>query len=385
MGIVTEMNLLLRAKIPQQIAKLQQLGSLCGATPTGRGCEQVKWAAAEIVSKDPQMHDLGGSLLGEFSTIWGRRETQESVRVLRVDKAKGGPKGFASGDPRTRQLGRTLSDEFAVIRKKYRTPTNPIVLCHGLLGFDELKLAGNCLPGIHYWKGVTEAFNAHNIGFILTSVPASGSVEVRAKALAECIQLNAKGRNVNLIGHSMGGIDARYMISKLKPLDFKVLSLTTVATPHRGSAFADYCLESIGERWIPRVYKALETIGMQTGAFSQLTAEYMINVFNKNVPDGESVRYFSYGAMTQPSLFSMLRTPHRIISENEGPNDGLVSVSSARWGVYRGTLVGPSHLDLIDWTNRLRWVVLGAAGRRDQFNAVAFYLGVADMLAGEGL
>ncbi|KAG0138070.1 hypothetical protein HOY82DRAFT_546310 [Tuber indicum] len=183
----------------------------------------------------------------------------------------------------------------------------------------------------------------------------------------------------------MGGIDARYMISKLKPLDFEVLSLTTVATPHRGSAFADYCLKVIGKQRIPRVFKALETIGMQTGAFSQLTTEYMINEFNGSVPNEESVRYFSYGAMTQPSLFSMFRTPHRIILENEGPNDGLVSVSSAQWGVYKGTLVGPSHLDIINWTNRLKWIILEATGRRNKFNAIAFYLAIADMLAGEGL
>jgi len=164
-----------------------------------------------------------------------------------------------------------------------------------------------------------------------------------------------------------------------------VLSLTTVATPHRGSAFADYCLKVIGKQRIPRVYKALETIGMQTGAFSQLTTEYMINEFNGSVPNEESVRYFSYGAMTQPSLFSMFRAPHRIILENEGPNDGLVSVSSAQWGVYKGTLVGPSHLDIINWTNRLKWIILEATGRRNKFNAIAFYLAIADMLAGEGL
>lgn len=42
------------------------------------------------------------------------------------------------------------------------------------------------------------------------------------------------------------GLDSRYMISRIKPLDFNVLSLTTIATPHRGSAFADYMFESIG-------------------------------------------------------------------------------------------------------------------------------------------
>jgi hypothetical protein len=36
------------------------------------------------------------------------------------------------------------------------------------------------------------------------------------------------------------------MISRLRPTDFKILSLTTIASPHRGSAFADYMFETIG-------------------------------------------------------------------------------------------------------------------------------------------
>lgn len=42
------------------------------------------------------------------------------------------------------------------------------------------------------------------------------------------------------------GLDARCMISRLHPPDVNVLSLTTVATPHHGSAFADYMFDRIG-------------------------------------------------------------------------------------------------------------------------------------------
>ena len=58
-------------------------------------------------------------------------------------------------------------------------------------------------------------------------------------------------------------------------------------------------------------------------------------------------RYYSYGASCDPYLLSMFRQPHRIIEKEEGPNDGLVSVQSSRWGEYKGTLKGVSHLDLI--------------------------------------
>lgn len=33
---------------------------------------------------------------------------------------------------------------------------------------------------------------------------------------------------------SQRGLDSRYMISRLQPQKFNVLSLTTIATPHRG-------------------------------------------------------------------------------------------------------------------------------------------------------
>ena len=36
----------------------------------------------------------------------------------------------------------------------------------------------------------------------------------------------------------MSGLDSRYMISQLKPPNVKVLSLTSIATPHRGNGNA---------------------------------------------------------------------------------------------------------------------------------------------------
>jgi triacylglycerol lipase len=150
------------------------------------------------------------------------------------------------------------------------------------------------------------------------------------------------------------GLDSRYMISQLKPSHVKVLSLTTIATPHRGSAFADYLFKRIGMTNIPKLYKALNYFGFETGAFEQLTMEYIRNSFNPRTPDVEGVEYYSYGATLRPSLTSVFRKSHKVIDELEGPNDGLVSVASSRWGTYKGTLDNVSHLDLINWTNRLR-------------------------------
>ncbi|KAL4762332.1 triglyceride lipase [Aspergillus foveolatus] len=291
----------------------------------------------------------------------------------------------ASPDPRLEDFGKVIRDEYALVRKHYDTPKHPIILAHGLLGFSELRLAGPLLPGIHYWRGIKEAFSLKGVEVIAASVPPSASIEMRAKVLAETIASAARGREVNIVAHSMSGLDARYMITHLKPKEFKILSLTTIATPHRGSAVADYLLQQIGDDRLAQLYYLLEKIRIESGAFSQLTCEYMEKTFNPQTPNIEDVRYYSYGAVMEPRLWSVFRLSHRLLQQLEGYNDGLVSVASSKWGGYKGTLMGVSHLDLINWSNRLKWLAGEITGQRPNFNAVAFYLDIADMLAKEGL
>lgn len=147
------------------------------------------------------------------------------------------------------------------------------------------------------------------------------------------------------------------MISRLKPPNVDVRSLTTIAAPHRGSAFADYMFDRIGPIYMPKLYKTLEYFGLDTAAFSQLTRKYMREEFNPKTPDVTGINYYSFGASLEPRRFSIFQPSHDIIRELEGaPNDGLVSVPSSMWGTYKGTLIGVSHLDLINWTNRLKWM-----------------------------
>lgn len=156
------------------------------------------------------------------------------------------------------------------------------------------------------------------------------------------------------------------MISHLNPPNVEVLSLTTISTPHRGSTFADYLYPALGPPSLPFLYKALNHFGLETGAFRQLTKPYMTESFNPRTPDREDVAYYSYGASLDPGMMSLFNVSGRIVAREEGGNDGLVSVESARWGQYQGTLEGVSHLDLINWTNRLRWYWWRITGRRER-------------------
>ncbi|TGZ85515.1 triacylglycerol lipase [Ascodesmis nigricans] len=314
---------------------------------------------------------------------------QSDPRIKNIDNGAspdGKAEEEARKDPRIDDRGNELMDQFSVLKEKYNAPQNPIVLCHGLFGFDEIRLAGQYVPGIEYWRGICDALRMHDVEVIIASVPPSASIERRAEALAEGVKRAAKGRKVNLIGHSMGGIDARYMLSLLRPNEFCALSLTTIATPHHGSSFADYLFTTIGPTYTPRILSSLASIGLETGAFSQLTTSYMTQTFNPSVPDAAGVDYFSYGAMMSetPKPWSLFRFSHGIVEEREGPNDGLVSVESAKWGKYEGTLVGVSHLDIINWYNRMEYFVDMAMGKKRRFNAVAFYCALIDNLAKRG-
>ncbi|KIW19286.1 hypothetical protein PV08_03580 [Exophiala spinifera] len=287
-------------------------------------------------------------------------------------------------DPRLPELGRLIQDDYAAFKTHYSTPRYPIVLAHGLLGFDEWRVAGPYLPSIHYWRGIKDAFARNGIECITTTVPRTGSIETRAAALSSQITQHARGRSVNIVAHSMGGLDARYLISRLCPLTFRVRSLTTVATPHRGSSAADMLFRDIGPDLLPRLYAVLDRLHVDSGAFAQLTTAYVNDHFNRVVPNDPDVQYFSFGATASPHLLSVFRLSHDLMELVEGPNDGLVSVRSSRWGEYMGTLDGVTHLDLINWTNRIKRLAARLGIVTERFNAVAFYLGVADMLAKEG-
>ncbi|KAJ9126392.1 hypothetical protein QFC24_002130 [Naganishia onofrii] len=253
--------------------------------------------------------------------------------------------------------GENVEESMAKIEQKYETPKNPLVFCHGLLGFD--YLGPSSLPPvfcyikslqISHWRGIREVLEANGCEVMITRVPATSSTKIRSEILMAAIEERYPGREVNLIGHSMGGIDGRYMISKLKPEKFKVSSLTTISTPHRGSPFADYVIDNIiGRANLPSWLSLLDSLKLPNGgdgtAFEALGSKSMES-FNEECPDDPNVKYFSWGACFEPGYLDTFRWSHSIIYAAEGPNDGLVSVQSAKHGEYQGTLVGVSHTDL---------------------------------------
>ena len=154
---------------------------------------------------------------------------------------------------------------------------------------------------------------------------------------------------VNLVAHSMGGLDARYLIRELGMHDI-VASLVTVATPHHGSALADIVLEQ-PERvreWMTDAARWVSDATMEgtpsnfRRAVADLTPDYVKGTFNPGIPDHPDVRYWSYSARagrgTETPINPLLRPLNTLLYTREGPNDGFVSVESAIWGESLGVL-----------------------------------------------
>lgn len=139
-----------------------------------------------------------------------------------------------------------------IVSERFLAPKDPIVLCHGLFGFDVVGPQSFPALQLHYWKGIKEALESIGCQVHISKVGTVDSLMVRAKQMVTTLnEKYPEGQKLNFIGHSMGGLDARYLISHLKESrNFDVNALISVATPHRGSSFMDWCREALGVGYI---------------------------------------------------------------------------------------------------------------------------------------
>jgi triacylglycerol lipase len=186
---------------------------------------------------------------------------------------------------------------------------------------------------------------------------------------------------VHIIAHSMGGLDARFLIAKLGFGD-RVASLTTISTPHRGSAIADVLLKIIPDN----VNKALSAIASVYGrtftdrdladgsdlkaALSSISEKTTHETFNPDVQDDPRVTYLSWAGVSEiigipnpkdqvacegtlhtrlgirdgMDLSLVLASPFVAHGLELRPNDGFVTVESAKWGKFMGCIPA-DHLD----------------------------------------
>jgi triacylglycerol lipase len=208
----------------------------------------------------------------------------------------------------------------------------PMVFCHGMLACTMLRL--QLRDECNYFGVLRPFLEERGFRVLCPCVVPTGGVVERARMLAEQIR-RWTSEPVNIVAHSMGGLDARYVISHLGMAD-QVKTLTTISTPHRGSFMADWFCANF-ERRVP-LLGALRAMGVSVEGFNDCRPS-VCRRFNECTPNASQVRYFSYaGEVPLHKVTPMLRRAWDLLTAAEGPNDGLVSVRSARWGEFLGTV-----------------------------------------------
>jgi triacylglycerol lipase len=225
----------------------------------------------------------------------------------------------------------------------------PVVLAHGM------GTQAQIMQLIPYWGSIPSDLKNEGADVYVTSVNAMDTTANKAlswKKQALQILAVTGAKKLNVIGHSHGCLYTRYAISNLGMAQY-VVSHTSIAGPHRGSVIADMIMGAIPSTLQPMVGSVLDTImsflmgdvnGNSVGNGRDLTRSYMINTFNPNTPNISSIYYQSYaykvlnviGAGPIFSITWLAMLPF------EGDNDVLVSVTSAKWGNFKGVISGAS-------------------------------------------
>lgn len=292
-------------------------------------------------------------------------------------------------------------------------PPYPVVLAHGFFGFDDF--AG--VDFVRYFFGVVD--DLHDTGerhVYATEVDPFADSTTRGMALIDQIEaiLEETGHaRVNLIGHSQGGLDAR-VVASLRP-DL-VASVTTIATPHRGTIVSDVLLELVEDERLRDLVDAFvrlvgaalyDAVGEETSVFAAIRqfGSEGIEAFNETYPDVDGLPYFSIAGRSANAIVRgpclrgespdfidrwniyldpldvLFTVPGAIVAERligSEVHDGLVTASSAEWGRFLGCIPA-DHMDEVGH-------LLGdSPGFGNGFDHLRFYRDLVAFLRDEGL
>lgn len=306
---------------------------------------------------------------------------------------------------------------------------NPIVLVHAFNGSATNSWSFN---------GVKEALEGDGHFVYVADLPPYAGTPLRAGILRDQLteartEYCAKVKRdvdpiqcltqtkVNMIGHSQGGLDGRYVISRLGYAE-NVASLTTISAPHRGTPIGDVGVGLLGRNDpISNEFFKLIAYARTSDALAQDTkigdalfwlSEKRANDPQYDMPSDPRVAYFSWAGIasvrgthddqeTAADLSAcegkVFGTPGRTAKfdlvhdasfialiplftrADQKPNDGHIPVNSAKWGEFQGC-VPADHLDLIG-----RPAEQHREPSEAGFDHLTFYRVIADTLGKRGL
>ncbi|MCO7190684.1 MULTISPECIES: triacylglycerol lipase [unclassified Pseudoalteromonas] len=250
----------------------------------------------------------------------------------------------------------------------------PVVLVHGLFGFDNLL-------GVDYFYRVPSVIRQEGGNVYVAEVSSAHNSELRGEQLLEQVALvrALTGKDkVNLIGHSQGAQTIRYVAS-VKPQ--WVASVTSIGGVNWGSRFADVVRGgvdqgSFSEQFLASLANGLAGLidllsGKPTApkdaleALEALTTEGTL-AFNQKYPEGVPATYCAQGDMLADNgvyyfSWSGSRAWTNLLDPADNAlllfsgvfdeaNDGLVSACSSNLGYVIGNDFKMNHLDQVNQT-----------------------------------
>ncbi|MBC3911284.1 lipase family alpha/beta hydrolase [Undibacterium umbellatum] len=283
----------------------------------------------------------------------------------------------------------------------YTETKYPIVLVHGLFGFDKIG-------PVDYWYGIPSALRSDGAKVYVTQVSAANSSEVRGEQLLSQVKqiLAVTGAaKVNLIGHSHGGPTIRYVASVRPDL---VASVTSVGGVNRGSKVADVLLGVAPAGSIPNAVLVSITNGLgqiisflsgsptipqnSLAAVNSLSTAGTLK-FNAKYPEGvptsacgegaytaRGVAYYSWsGAKPYTNILDILDPALALTSLAFGgeKNDGLVASCATHLGKVIRDDYAMNHVDEVNQTIGLVNIF--------ETNPVTLYRQHANRLKNQGL
>ncbi len=252
----------------------------------------------------------------------------------------------------------------------------PIVLVHGMFGFDSL------MGVLDYWYKIPDYLERHGAEVHVIRVNALDNNEARGEELLAIVQqivaATGKGK-VNLVGHSQGALTSRYVASVRPDL---VASVISVSGPHKGSKVADFILSRLNEGGIA-AWAAVRLVNLGAAIMNRiskskvdkkpdflaslkaLNSKDMIE-FNQRYPEGlpdercspmaalagNGVRYYSFAGIEPRSNFmdafdAFFFWTGKLVFGSE-QNDGLVSRCSSHLGEVIRDDLSMNHLDTVN-------------------------------------
>ncbi len=255
------------------------------------------------------------------------------------------------------------------------TTKYPIILVHGIVLRDVFSL-------FKAFAGIENNLRKAGYTVYTSDTDGFGTVENNAAQLKEQIlriRENTGCEKVNLVAHSKGGLDSKYMIQNLGMEDY-VASLTTISTPHKGSRMASSLyrmppwLARFFAFWIDFAYSLFGDKAADSYAVCRQLQEGPNQVLD-NLRISDKVYCRSYSAKLQNLKDDfVMGIPYVIMRYSDGvASDGLVSVESAQFGEYKGECLdgSVSHTEIVGF----------CANTNKRERVYAFYRKLAEDLA----